>query len=153
MERQYCRLQRAALLAGIMVGGPLLMGQVIRQPRAEIQSPLPQSSPEIIEEKIKARHFVLVDSNNKERASLVTDGAGSVFFVLFDKDEKARADVSVTPYGPSINFYDPNGKARTIIGSTNAVSSHIVNAGIVERNPPSSIVLFDKEGKLLWRTP
>jgi len=150
MERQYRRLQ---LLGGIICGALLLMGQVIRQPRAEIQDPPPRKPPGLVEEEVRARHFVLVDENNKERASLVADGAGSVFFVLFDKDEKARADISVTPYGPSISFYDPSGKARTIIGSTNAVSSHVVNAGIVERNPPSSIVLFDKEGKLLWRTP
>jgi len=161
LERQYRRLQRTAVFGAALFGAVLIMGQTdprtrppIIQPRLEspTQAPAPRR-PEVVEEKIVARQFMLVDAQGKERASLVADGAGSAFFILFDQNQKSRAEISVSPYGPSINFYDPTGKARTVIGSTSLVSSHVVNAGIVERNPPSSIVLFDKEGKLLWRTP
>jgi hypothetical protein len=50
-------------------------------------------------------------------------------------------------------FYDTAGQQRTIIGSTTLVGSHVNENGIAEKAPPSSIVLFDKAGKLLWRQP
>jgi hypothetical protein len=50
-------------------------------------------------------------------------------------------------------FYDADAKPRTIIGSTSLVASHVNEKGIVERTPASSIVLFDRSGKLLFRTP
>jgi len=33
------------------------------------------------------------------------------------------------------------------------VPSHVTDNGIAELAPPSSIVLFDSKGKLLFRTP
>lgn len=157
VEVVYRRFRRGAVLAALMFGA-VLFG-------AAAQSrPIIQGTPQVtgtgaparpaVEEVIRARQFVLVDGAGKERASLVADGAGSVFLVMFDPNGRPRADMSVTPYGPSINFHDPNGKPRTIIGSTTLVSSHVASEdGVVERNTPSSIVLFDGTGKLLWRTP
>lgn len=106
-----------------------------------------------IETQVRAHQFMLVDGNGKDRASLVADGAGSVFLVLFDTNGKTRADLSVGNYGPSLTFYDPSGQARTVLGSTMLVSSHVTENGTVERTPASSVVLFDRTGKLLWRAP
>jgi hypothetical protein len=161
MEVRYRRLQRAVLLGGALLTAGLLMAQAPGTQRQPIFQGLPtlptvatQAPRSVIEDVIRARQFVLVDTDGNERASLVSDGAGSVFLVMFDKDERPRADMSVTPYGPSINFYDPSGKSRAVIGSTTLVSSHVANeSGVVERSPASSIVLFDAIGKLLWRTP
>ena len=49
--------------------------------------------------------------------------------------------------GPSVALYDPSGQARTVIGSTPLVGSRLAG----ERTPASSIVLFDKDGKLIFR--
>ncbi len=100
-----------------------------------------------IETEVRATKFFLVDENGKERASLVPDDDGSVFLIFFDETGKNRVNLSLTPSGPSLAFYDPNGQARTVIGSTALVGSRLAG----ERTPPSSIVLFDKEGRLLSR--
>jgi hypothetical protein len=113
-------------------------------------SPAPKA---VVEEEVRAKHFVLIDAKGKERASLVADQAGSVFLVMFDSAGKTRANLSVSNDGPSLVFYDPTGRQRTIIGSTTVVASHVNENGIAEKGPASSIVLFDKSGKLLWRQP
>ena|SRR5881397_1648136 len=107
----------------------------------------------VIETQVRAHQFILVDSSGRDRASLVADGAGSVFLVLFDTNGKTRADLSVGNYGPSLTFYDPPGQARAVLGSTMLVSSHVTDNGVVERTPASSLVLFDKSGKVIARTP
>ena len=106
-----------------------------------------------VEAEVRSNHFVLVDEKGKERASLVADRAGSVFLVLFDATGKTRANLSVGNDGPSLVFYDSNGRQRTIIGSTTLVGSHVHENGIAEKAPVSSIVMFDRSGKLLWRQP
>jgi hypothetical protein len=106
-----------------------------------------------VEGEIRAQHFILVDDKNKERASLVADGAGSVFLVMFDTMGKTRAHLSVSNDGPSLTFYDPSGRPRLIAGGTTAVGSHVNENGIAEKSPASSIILFDRAGKLLWRQP
>src|SRR5206468_2747100 len=107
----------------------------------------------VVENEVRARHFVLVDDKGKERASLVADQAGSVFLVMFDSAGKTRANLSVSNDGPSLVLYDATSRQRAIIGSTTLVGSHVNENGIAEKGPASSIVLFDKSGKLLWRQP
>ena len=158
LETQNRRMKKAAGLMVIVAVATLLMGQIPQQPnRLPPNGPVRvegvQTPPVSDEGRLRAQAFVLVDEKGKERASLVTDGGGSVFLVMFDKDGRPRADLQVGNYGPSINFYDPNAKTRLVIGSTTMVASHVSNEGILEKNTPSSIVMFDAAGKLLWRTP
>jgi hypothetical protein len=99
------------------------------------------------EGEVRATKFFLVDDDGKERASLVPDDDGSVYLIFFDQAGKNRVNLSFTPSGPSLAFYDPNGQARAVIGSTSLVGSRLAG----ERTPPSSIALFDREGRLLSR--
>ena len=159
LETQNRRMKKAAAVILITAAATLLMGQIPQQPiRLPPNTPARgveglQTPPASDEGRLRAQAFVLVDDKGKERASLVTDGSGSVFLVMFDKDGRPRADMQVTNYGPSINFYDPSAKTRLVMGSTTMVASHVSNEGILEKNTPSSIVMFDAAGKLLWRTP
>jgi len=157
LERRHRRLQVLLALIAIGAGGLLLMGQApgqvnpggqIRMSSMEAKQDKPPQ-----EKEIRAETITLVDEKGKERASLVSDGTGSVFLVMFDRNGKPRADFQVNNYGPSLNFYDPSGKTRVAIGSTTLVASHVNANGIIERNTPSSIVMFDGGGQLLWRTP
>jgi hypothetical protein len=152
-ERSY---QRLLILLAVIACGTLLMAQV-RPPvnREPVHVPeATRAGAQIPQEgKIRAEAFILTDSKGEERASLVTDGNGSVFLVLFDKNGRPRADLQVNNYGPSLNFYDPNAKTRVALGSTTLVASHVSSGGIIEKNTPSSIVLFDANGQLVWRTP
>ena len=106
-----------------------------------------------VQDEVRAHQIILVDGRGKERASLVADNAGSVFLVLSDSAGKTRVNLSVSNDGPTLTFLDPSGQARTILGSTTIVPSHVTGNGIAELAPPSSIVLFDSKGKLLFRTP
>jgi hypothetical protein len=163
MEKRFRWMSRAAIGLGIIVTaagltaqvrGPVRPGEVL--PNGQLV--LPSSGDKGIakppvEAEVRSQHFVLLDEKGKERASLVADGAGSVFLVMFDSLGKTRANLSVSNDGPSLIFYDAAGHQRTVIGSTTLVGSHVYDNGIAEKAAPSSIVLFDKAGKLLWRQP
>ena len=160
VEKQNRRIKQVLLLLVIGIGGLGIMGQGQRQPGQELRILLQDSAEKrasaersIVEDLVRARQFVLVDQSGKDRASLVTDAAGSVFLIMFDRNGKPRADLSVGNFGPSLTLLDPSGQARAVFGSTMLVGSHVSDNGAVERTPASSIVLFDRNGKLLWRQP
>src|SRR5437763_10499779 len=94
LESRHNRLQRILALVLLAGGALMMMGQVPARP--PFDRPLPpdgtnqQQLPR--ESKIRAEAFILVDEKGQERASLVTDGGGSVFLVMFDKSGKPRAD-------------------------------------------------------------
>jgi hypothetical protein len=161
LENRQRRVTRTAILLGILITTGAVMAQV-RQlglpgevlPSGQLRTENPQKPPAAsVETEVRARHFVLVDSRGKERASLVADDAGSVFLVMFDTAGKTRVNLSTGNEGPSLVLYDASGQQRTIVGSTTLVGSHVNENGIAEKGPASSIVLFDKAGKLIWRQP
>lgn len=160
LEKRFRWMKSAGIVLAIMMGAGVVLAQLgpqdlnpldplrtLRRPdqAASIQTP--------VEAEVRSQHFMLVDAKNKERASLVADAAGSVFLVMFDANGKTRANLSVSNDGPSLVFYDPSGQARTVVGSTTLVASHVNENGVAERASASSIVLFDRTGKLLWRQP
>jgi hypothetical protein len=159
VEKSYRRV-RMGILIGILMA---CAGALLAQSDIEI---LPSGRPILIrptavapvsdtptEDHVRARTFTLVDAAGRDKASLVTDGGGSVFLVMFDNAGKTRAELSVKPNGPSMVFYDPSTKARLVLGSTGLVPSHVSYKGVVEKDPPSSIVLFDRDGQIISRTP
>jgi hypothetical protein len=158
LEQRFRWMRRGAILLGILIIAATAMAQL--QPELDpfrlLRRPLTQGNPPQkapVEAEVRSQHFVLVDEKGKDRASLVADGAGTVFLVLFDSLGKTRANLSVSNEGPSLVFYDAFGQQRTVIGSTTLVGSHVNENGVAEKAPASSIVLFDKGGKLLWRQP
>jgi hypothetical protein len=159
LEQRFLWMKRGAILFGILVTAGTAMAQfqpeldpfrLLRRPLTT-QRDVPQKP--TAETEVRSHHFVLVDDKGKDRASLVADGAGTVFLVMFDSLGKTRANLSVSNEGPSLVLYDGSGQQRTIIGSTTLVGSHVNENGLAEKAPASSIVLFDKAGKLLWRQP
>jgi hypothetical protein len=152
LERSYRRLKRGVLVAGLLITAGTAVAQVIGDPPFILSQQRSSQKPPV-EAEIRSQHFVLVDAKGRERASLVADGAGTGFLVMFDGAGKTRASLSVGNEGPSFILYDASGQQRTVIGSTRAVASHVNDGGIAEREPASSIVLFDKAGKLIWRQP
>ena len=158
LENRYRRITALVVIAGIVIVAVGVMGQRRGVPGdiPTLSSPLgerPAIQNSAIPAEIRSQHFVLVDETGRERASLVADRAGSVFLVMFDGSGKTRSSLSVSNIGPNLTFFDPSGQTRTVLGSTALVASHVNENGIVEREPASSIVLFDRAGKLLFRTP
>jgi hypothetical protein len=156
LESRFRTMRLLAFIAAIVTAGLLLMGQApspIRRntPAYRAEDQLPESAQ--VQDEVRGRQIILVDAKGNERASLVSDNSGAVFLVMYDKAGKSRVNLSVANDGPALTFFDPSGQARAILGSTAAVPSHVNDNGIAEVAPPSSLVLFDRQGKLLFRTP
>lgn len=153
LENYFRGVKALAVIACILVAAVLSMGQaglpgdVLPNGRLRVATQATQNT--TVQAEIRSQHFILVDETGKERASLAADAAGSVALVMSDARGRYRASLSITPEGPALIFYDPSGQARTVLGSTSMVSSHIN----LERAPASSLVLFDRDGKLLYRQP
>ena len=153
LEKRFRRIKILSVLGCIVLAAFQLTAQQ-RRIVPEERLPELQRTPNVpVEAEVRSQHFILVDENGKERASLAADRAGSVFLVMFDAAGKTRANISVTPDGPALILFDPSGQARTVLGSTTLVPSHVNENGVAERAPASSLVLFDKNGKLLYREP
>lgn len=51
---------------------------------------------------------------------------------------------------PSLQLRDKDIQIRAVLGYTELVTTR---TGAVEKRPPSSLVLFDKEGNIIWKAP
>ena len=154
VEGQLRHIKRMAVMGCILAVIAMTIGQAFPQTFFGLEQldplgtlPRPEAEETSVQPVLRASHFMLVDENGKERASLVPDDDGSVYLVMFDRDGKSRINLSLTGSGPSLSLYDSSGQARAVVGSTALVGSRIAG----ERTPPSTIVLFDKDGKLLSR--
>jgi len=158
LEDRFRRIKVLAGIACMVIAGLVLMGQAPLPrigPALRPLDPLPEQvqTRQSVDNEVRAHQVILVDDRGRERASLVSDNAGSVFLVMSDRAGRARINLAVSNDGPALTFLDPSGQARTILGGTTAVPSHVYDNGIAEVAPSSSIVLFDSKGKLLSRTP
>ena len=157
VEASLKRARRLTFIACICTAAAIMLGNAFSQGKGpdtlDQLDPLqtlqrgPAAVQAAVQPEVRARKFILVDSNDKERATLVSGNDGSVYLVMFDAAGKNRVNLAATPAGPSLTLYDPSGQARTAIGSTALIGSRLAG----ERTPASSIVLFDKDGKLIAR--
>jgi hypothetical protein len=80
---------------------------------------------------------------------LVSDGTSQLQFE--GGDFQPEADLSVdSEKSPSLNLYDADGQLRAALGSTDLET---IKTGATETTAPSSLTLFDKDGKVMWSRP
>lgn len=73
------------------------------------------------------------------------------WMVLVDRDGTPRACLRLQPDGsPSLHLCDKGGKIRAALGTTDL---EITQTGEARRRAASSLVLFDKDGKVMWSAP
>jgi hypothetical protein len=87
----------------------------------------------------------LWDERGELRAGLGTCGLD-----LLDEKGVSRASLIASKDGASLSVRDETGRDRAVIGST---ETERVRDGATIHSPESSIHLFDKDGKVLWRAP
>jgi hypothetical protein len=76
---------------------------------------------------------------------------GSPVITMTDRNGKRRVNVQVDQSGnASIQIKDANGNDRAVLGATELVG---IQTGSVELRPDSSLVLFDRDGKVLYSIP
>jgi hypothetical protein len=91
--------------------------------------------------------LTLFDENAKLRAWLAVFKDGPRL-ALRDESEKVRVGLSVDGDRPRLRLYDEKSKTRAVLGPT-----ELETTGTGEQRPESSLVLFDRDGKVLWQTP
>jgi len=89
------------------------------------------------------------DENGQGRAFLGLE-RGVSQMLLWDENGKSSAVLQVFKDRPTFRLSDTNGALRAVLGTSEVGPD---SAGEIEITAPSSLVLFDKEGKVLWRAP
>ncbi len=152
LERENRRLKLAGAILLLALAAVGAMGQV-----------LPKAVPKVIE----AERFVLRDTKGKIVAILGADAPGTPALSLHDQNEKVRAALAIAADGrPFLALLDQNGKQRAALSvgvdGTSALllsdqngklRAGMTATGTVEQRPASSLVLFDRDGKVIWRVP
>ena len=110
-------------------------------------------------DEVRAKGFVLVDDEGRERAMLVMTKDGPALFLsdengelraglaaykdgpglaLFDEEGEARATLVVGKHGPEMSLFDETGKERTRLTAT--------------KDGPG-LSLLNAAGKIIWQAP
>jgi len=94
--------------------------------------------------------LLFFDEEQKPRASFGVNVDGPRLWFA-DKSNKTRASINLSPDGsPGLELLDKEGNMRAVLGSTSIVTAR---AGSVDQRPESSLVLFDKNWRILWKAP
>jgi len=166
MNRKQFLLTLSATVISAFLGGAVSVWLLMPQ------SVLAQDSPQKV---IEAEQFRVVDQDGNIRISLGTGVLGGTYLSLSDEKKQARILLIVndegiptlillhsdattsgvpmalsTNQGPSIQIYDSENQLRTALGTI-----HLKNTGTgsTEIRAPSSLVLLDEEGDLVWSAP
>ena len=103
------------------------------------------------ETSLQAQDIRLVNKDGKVMAALaISPDTGEPFLFINGKDGKYRLMLNIDHGSPQVILRDNNAQSRLIIGSSEITSR---NKGTVEKRPESSMVMFDKDGKLIWLAP
>ncbi len=92
----------------------------------------------------------LFDQSGKVRAALGVLADGSPGLSLADLNDKERIGLRVGTNGPSLVLRDENLNNRAVLGHT---ALEATATGTVEQRPASSLVLSDRDGKVIWKVP
>jgi len=92
------------------------------------------------------------DHKRRERVNLgyshISRGPG---LILRDAAGMNRAKLALDSLGvPYLQLYDKSEVVRSVLGTT---SLEAKKTGVVEVRPESSLVLFNKAGKVIWKAP
>ena len=91
--------------------------------------------------------MVLMGQDTPGKVAMVVEAEK---FVLVDAEGRTRAILGAYGAGHGLVLYDPNGQVRAILGHAELKAAR---TGVVEQRPVSSLVLIDKDGKVIWKAP
>ncbi|TAL09573.1 MAG: hypothetical protein EPO02_09790 [Nitrospirae bacterium] len=122
---------------------------------------------------VDAEMFRIFDQSGKLRAALGTAPDGSVGLAMVGKDGVLRAKFGVEVSGDAVLdlkdeaaqshatvFVTAAGNPRVVLLDRNRVGGALLGEGniplgdlIVEERPAGSLILLNKDGRVVWRTP
>jgi hypothetical protein len=132
---------------GLMIGSVLLIGGRVWHPMPVAAQAKQQTVPEMV----RARSFQVLDTAGKFRAGLGVGSDGTVGLSLLDAAGKTRAVFAMFSDGtPGMYLQDEAGKTRAALGSVSVLAN---TTGEKTIRAESSLLLFDKDGRLMWQAP
>lgn len=91
------------------------------------------------------------DPEGREQVGLFTSSNGQSSLLMQDAAGKWRATLGLDDGGmPHLTLSDAAGTARAVLGPT---SLEAAKTGEIRTRPESSLVLFDKDGRVMWQAP
>jgi len=100
---------------------------------------------------VTAQAFRLVDRDGKLRATLGLGPEGSAGLAVRDNGDVDRVVMYLQPDGsPAVSLADRDGQQRAVLG---CLAPPLTPTGSIQVGRESSLVLFDKDGKVIWKTP
>ena len=156
--------RRAGIALGMSPGGSPIMGFYDKAGRLcmSFLSSSGSSSIHFHDEANRARMSLMTlsdgsssihfrDRGERDRIRLGTLSDGSPFISLLDESGGNRIQLLSSSDGsPSISLFDESGKPRTAIGCT---GTKVIATGETRTRAESSILLFDKNEKVMWEAP
>jgi hypothetical protein len=116
-----------------------------------VPGPLSMASLSLSEETGKSRiSFLTVSARTASALSLQGVVGASTSITLTDSSGKNRIELGLENDEARVRVSDKTGQARTVLG---AITLENPVTGVHERRPESSLALFDKDGKVVWRAP
>ena len=154
LELENLWLKRLAAVVFVGIAAVLFMGQ---------------SKPPDVAKVVEAESFILRDGSGRIRARLGILNE-KLALVFQDENGTVRASLTMIKDGaPSLNLYDKTGNARAILGytelettrtiqtlestSTGMGTSYLTSRTGKVARAESSLVLFGKDRKVIWRAP
>ena len=138
-KRQYVVLLIVAAVSGLgggVVASWFLLGSPVFAQKSllEAEDLFAARKPTRSETVLRVERFEVVDRAGKTRAVLGTK----------------YSDSTDLRGGPSLELYDQDGKPRAALGYN---ERELARTGATENRGETSLVLFDKEGRVLWHAP
>ena len=87
--------------------------------------------------------------NSQPAADFGVNEGGSLLG-FYDRAGKPRTLLSLDKDEPALEFVDQSGTTRAVIGNASLTNSQ---TGSTENTGPSSVILFGKNGHVVWRAP
>ncbi len=94
--------------------------------------------------------YFSISDEKSGRATLSLYESGGPTLRLSDKKGKERVYLSLDEDKPTLRLYDKKGKLRAALGMAGI---EMTRTGTIVQRPESSLVLFDKKGKVIWSAP
>lgn len=143
-KKEFILFLLASIFAGLI--GGILSNQLIFNKTAYAQAEQQYDT------LIQAQELRLVDKKGNPLIALATSEAtGEPFLVMYSKkDNKYRFMIDIDDNNPRLIMRDKDAQTRIVLGSAEVTSKL---RGTTEKKPISSIVMFDKDGKLIWSAP
>ena len=110
----------------------------------------------LFDEKLKAAFGALGDQTslnfyeNGKISFVLGSSSEGPFLKMNDKKGEMRIVLSMLFEEPVVTLLDEKGQFRAQLG---CASLEITKTGSVENRPESSLILFDKVGKVIWKAP